>query len=384
MAEVKVKEVLLSEVFESKRGNSKYTKRYCNQNSGEFEVFTGTTIGSFAFINTYDYEQDYLSYTTDGENAGTLKILKGKYSVGAHRALLIPLQENLDIEYFKIILQPILFSNVKRGDIPSISWRSIKDILLSIPVKEDGKFDIESQRKLVEKNNAIEIKKKEIREKLDYINKVEIDFINSSDYQFTKLKVKEIFNLKAKTNSSKFTKGFIKDNSGDIPVYGASKDDLPSYGYVKDNAEIITNKHGEKKYTKVLYFEDCLTYNIDGLAGYIFYRKGKFSLSEKVRPLIIQNEYKGKLDPQFLKYFLQPLFRENVKGRLGKDGKNEYTKLNQKMIENIEIKVPINSIGEIDITIQHEIVRKYKSIENIKKHLNLKVNEILTTSVNFD
>lgn len=104
--------------------------------------------------------------------------------------------------------------------------------------------------------------KKEIREKIAYINKVEIDFINNNNYQFTKLKVQEIFDLKAKTNSSKFTKGFIKDNSGDIPVYGASKDDLPSYGYVKDNALIITNKNGEKQYTKVLYFEDCLSYNM--------------------------------------------------------------------------------------------------------------------------
>ncbi|TDM27446.1 hypothetical protein ETH99_03555 [Macrococcoides caseolyticum] len=156
MAEVKLKDVLLSELFESKRGNSKYTKRYCNQNSGKYEVFTGTTIGSFAFIDTYDYEQDYLSYTTDGENAGTLKILKGKYSVGAHRALLIPLKEDINIEYFKIILQPILFSNIKRGDVPSISWRSIKNIILSVPIKEDGKFDIETQCKLVEKHNAIE------------------------------------------------------------------------------------------------------------------------------------------------------------------------------------------------------------------------------------
>ncbi|HDS3721426.1 restriction endonuclease subunit S [Staphylococcus chromogenes] len=384
MAEMKIKEVLLSELFESKRGNSKYTKRYCNQNPGKYEVFTGTTIDSFAFIDTYDYEQDYLSYTTDGENAGTLKILKGKYSVGAHRALLIPLKENINIEYFKIILQPILFSNVKRGNVPSISWRSIKDTVLSIPIKENGQFDIEYQSELVEKHNAIEIKKTEIKDKLDYINSVEIDFINSSDYQFTKLKVKEIFDLKAKTNSSKFTKRFIKDNAGNIPVYGASKDNLPSYGYIKDNAVITTNKHGKKQYSKVLYFEDCLSYNIDGLAGYIFYRKGRFSLSEKVRPLIIQDKFKDKLDPQFLKYFLQPLFRENIKGRQGKNGKNEYTKLNQKMIEDIEIKIPVNSTGEIDIDIQHEVVKKYKIIEDIKKQLYIKVNEILATSVNFD
>ncbi|WP_186300920.1 hypothetical protein [Staphylococcus pettenkoferi] len=54
------------------------------------------------------------------------------------------------------------------------------------------------------------------------------------------------------------------------------------------------------------------------------------------------------------------------------------------MIEDIEIKIPVNSTGEIDIDIQHEVVKKYKIIEDIKKQLYIKVNEILATSVNFD
>ena len=58
---------------------------------------------------------------------------------------------------------------------------------------------------------------------------------------------------KCKTNSSSFTKTFINSNKGEIPVYGASKEiDEVGYGYVKDNLK------------GVKYFENCLTWNIDG------------------------------------------------------------------------------------------------------------------------
>lgn len=383
MAEVKMKEVYIKDIFINKRGNSKYTKKYCNQNQGEYEVYTGTTLGSFGFINTYDYEGCNLTYTTDGENAGTLKILDGKYNVGGHRAILFPITDNLNLEYFKITLQPIFFLNIRRGDIPSISWRVIQDLKVSVPIDKYGNYDFFTQSKIVEKHNAVEIKKKELQSKLDYINKVEIDFINNSKYNYKFFKVKEIFDLSVSTNSSKFTKTFIKKNSGNIPVYGASKEDYPSYGYVRDNAVVAIKKNGKTIESKILYFEDTLTYNIDGLAGYIFYRTGKFSLSEKVRPLIIKNEFKNQLDPLFLKYILEPLFRLNVKGRLGENGKNEYTKINQKMIENIEIKIPVDKFDNIDLHIQKDIVKKYKNIEEIKKHLNDKIEEVLSIQINF-
>ena len=67
MSDIVFKKVPLDKLFTSKRGNSKYTKKYCNENPGEYEVYTGTTIGSFGKIATYDYEGQNLTYTTDGE-----------------------------------------------------------------------------------------------------------------------------------------------------------------------------------------------------------------------------------------------------------------------------------------------------------------------------
>ena len=94
-----VKIVKLHERFSCEYGDSKYTKAYCNQHKGSYEVFTGTTIGSFAFINHYDYSEPNLTFSTDGEKAGTLTLIKNdKYSIGGHRAILKKIDDNTEID----------------------------------------------------------------------------------------------------------------------------------------------------------------------------------------------------------------------------------------------------------------------------------------------
>ena len=50
------KQELLKNLFKQKGGNSKLTKAYCNERKGDYEVYTGTTLGTFAKINEYEYE----------------------------------------------------------------------------------------------------------------------------------------------------------------------------------------------------------------------------------------------------------------------------------------------------------------------------------------
>lgn len=106
--------------------------------------------------------------------------------------------------------------------------------------------------------------------------------------------VSELFDLSVRTNHSDFTKAFIDSNKGDIPVYSASQDgNSVDYGRVKDNLKGIK------------YFENCLTWNIDGSVGKAFYRKGKFTLSEKVIPLVLKQKYKECVSPEYVKMLLE-------------------------------------------------------------------------------
>ncbi len=96
-------------------------------------------------------------------------------------------------------------------------------------------------------------------------------------------------------------------------------------------------------------------YNIDGTAGYIFYRKGRFSLSEKVRPLIIKEELKEVLNPEYLKYIMQPIFRKNIRGRKGPNGENEFTKIGKTIIEDLLIPIPVDNNQKFSYEKQTEI-----------------------------
>jgi type I restriction enzyme M protein len=164
---------------------------------------------------------------------------------------------------------------------------------------------------------------------------------------FKKLKIKEIFDLSQKTNNSKFTKTFIEQNNGDIPVYSASdNENLVGYGYVKDNLPNIR------------YFENCMTWNIDGSIGQVFIRKDRFSLSEKVIPLIPFEEYKNKLNDLFLKIIIEnQAIKENF-GFTNKAGKDK--------LGNMILEIPILPNGEFDIIAQQNIIEKYNLINDLK------------------
>jgi type I restriction enzyme M protein len=163
-------------------------------------------------------------------------------------------------------------------------------------------------------------------------------------------KIEDLFDLNIKTNTSKFTKSFVEQNKGNIPVYSASKfEDTPDYGYVKDNL------------LGIKYFEDCLTWNIDGSIGKAFIRKGRFSLSEKVIPLVLREKFKEKFNLKFLKY--------EIENEFAKKGFDFSNKAGKGKIKDILIEIPISQSGEIDYEKQQEIIEKYEYTEKLKQKI---------------
>lgn len=79
----------------------------------------------------------------------------------------------------------------------------------------------------------------------------------------------------------------------------------------------------------------------------------------------------SEISLEYLKCYLEPIFRKHRKGRMGVNGKNEYTKLNSTMIKqlNITIPIPVTEEGIFDIEKQKELAQKYATIEGIKDNI---------------
>ncbi len=72
----------LGDVCELSRGKV-YSKTYITENVGEYPVYSSQTAneGELGRISAFDYDGEYLTWTTDGAYAGTIFHRKGKFSI---------------------------------------------------------------------------------------------------------------------------------------------------------------------------------------------------------------------------------------------------------------------------------------------------------------
>ena len=368
----------LSELYKFIKGSNKFNKSTINKNKGEYPVYSGQSIenGIIGYANTYAYDGMFVRIITVGD-AGKTNIIKGKFSLAQNNGILKPINKDVtkdvDIEYLTTILSKFLPKLAKgQGKQKSLLKQDIDNFIIELPIKENGSFDIDTQKQLASRYKQLFEQQQILINNIEYLKNTNIKVEQYDKIIFKS--ITDIFDLSKSTNCSKFTIGFVNNNQGNIPVYGAvNNENYASYGYVKDNICIKENKNGKVVKTPIKYFENCLTYNIDGegACGYVFYRTGRFSLSEKVRPLIIFDKYKDKLDPIYLKYVLHPLFLSKVRGR----------KINKTIIQDLQIPIPIKENGEFDLETQKEIAEKYRKLESIKERVINEIDKVLNITV---
>lgn len=369
MSKVEYKYIPLNDLFTPKNGKSKYTKAYCYNNKGAYPVYSANTEEEFSFINSWDYEGQYITWTKDGL-AGYLMVNEGKFSITGHRGILIPNNtlNNIDLNYIKFILEPLL-RNAKKGrygdngknEYTTINPDMIKKLNIQIPFPlKNGSLDIDKQKELSCIYYDINLKKQKLLERINEIKRLIINIDLRSRIKYVCLN--NMFNFK--NGDSKYTKYYCQKNKGDYPVYSAST---------------------EKEFAYINSFDysgNYITWVKDGLAGYLMVNSGDFSITGHRGIFILKDEFKN-INLNYIKYILQPFFRSAKKGRIGEFGKNEYSTLNPQMIKklNIQIPIPIKENGDFDLEKQQEIANKYKQIEEIKKGLIEKIQNILEIKV---
>jgi type I restriction enzyme S subunit len=75
--------------------------------NGRYPVYSSQTEnnGCLGYIETYDFNSDMLTWTTDGANAGTVFRRSGKFNCTNVCGTLLPIRKNLDLNYMVYALQ---------------------------------------------------------------------------------------------------------------------------------------------------------------------------------------------------------------------------------------------------------------------------------------
>ena len=350
------KEIQISNIFDIKKGLSKYTNAYVNAaKNGFYDLYSSQTKdnGVIGKIDTYDYDCECLTWTTDGIYAGTVFYRNGKFSMTTHCGALIPKNlTNLSIKYLESTLNKMLRYHAKGEGNKRVTVDIIKKIMLPIPICADGKFDLEAQQMLVEKYEVVTELKIKAEVYGQAIKNLTIEIDDSIVHAQSKtIAISEIFEL---PSIKGVTKSFVEANKGDIPVYGGKMHEEP-IGYVADGVE------------RVRYFENCLAWNRNGTTGYVFYHNHKFSTTDDHRPLIVKKVYQDVVDLEYARIFIQKALLEKFSwsDKAGKD-----------KVEKITITLPILTNGVFDILRQRAIAEKYKKLEEIKNLLFAELNKI--------
>lgn len=178
------KQVDILTLFESVKGNSKYTQKYFSEHVGDYPVYSSQTKnnGVIAKIDTYDFDaadDKWLTWTTDGVYAGSTFVRTGKFSMTTHCGLLKPksnISKNISIDYVKCLLNNILPNCAVGDQNRRVTVAIMSNVSVPIPLAENGDFDLGYQQVIANKYNDLENKKNKIIDMLQQIGCVQVKF----------------------------------------------------------------------------------------------------------------------------------------------------------------------------------------------------------------
>ena len=213
----------LGEVADIQRGRV-ISKKYLEEHRGEFPVYSSQTQndGVIGRIDTYDFDGEYITWTTDGAYAGTVFYRLGKFSITNICGLIKPKDELL-IKYLFYWLQIEAKKHVASGSgNPKLMSNVVAKIKIPIPSLEiQGKivnildkltnYIFELQLELQSRTKQYTYYRDRLLSE-EYLNNVTKEM--EEDRKLSLVKLEEVVTIKN-------GKDWKKLGQGNIPVYGS-------------------------------------------------------------------------------------------------------------------------------------------------------------------
>lgn len=159
-----------------------------------------------------------------------------------------------------------------------------------------------------------------------------------------------------------FIKRYVREHPGEYPVFSG-------------------NTSGSFATVDAFDFDEpCLSWVIDGLAGYMMVHERPFSATNHRGILIPKPKYR-ELNLRYMKYVMEPIFRDAKKGRLGDGGMNEYTSLPPNLVTHLKVPLVVDEDDNIDFAYQAECARSIEILDQVREEITQRSESFLDVNV---
>jgi restriction endonuclease S subunit len=328
---------------------------------GDIPVYSANVFTPFVYSdssNIADAAAPYVIWGIDGLFEFNVVGMRTPFATTDHCGAIKILNPNIDPFFLAYMLRETShIYGFDRGLRASLT--NMKNVKIIIPTTESGAFDVEYQRFIAQQLESVGQVKEEIKQKTSHIAGASVN-IDLSDYSMVYRPITELFTIER--GSGKYTKTYTQGHFGKYPLFSG-------------------NTFGEFAFIDSYdYDTPCLTWVIDGLAGYMTAHKTPFSATNH-RGILLPKT--ANIDIDYIKFALEPLFRQAKKGRVGDNGENEYTSLPPFMLKNIEVGIPVDGAGKISLDLQREIAASYLTIEQYRREILHKLDAILVQRIEY-
>lgn len=294
-----------------------------------------------------------LSFATNGDgSAGRNFVIHTKpFYVNTDRIVVQVLRKDISPQYVRVALNDMKekygFNHAHKAN-----SHNLAPVTIQLPVKSNGCYDLEQQEIMVEIFNYLEDMRKSLLHQKDRVVESNV-CVDLSCYHFAQKKISDLFSVLR--GSGKYTRSYTQEHPGAVPLFSGNTSG--AFAHV-DTAD---------------YNTPCLSWVIDGLAGYLMFHSSEFSATNHRGVLLPKF---SDINLQYAKFIMEPIFRNAKKGRVGDNGENEYSSLPPFMVSELLVPFPVDDTGKISLSAQQEIAEQYITVEQCKRDVAEKLDAL--------
>lgn len=308
----------LGEVAEIKRGRV-ISKGYLNENAGLYPVYSSQTenMGEIGRIRTFDFDQESITWTTDGAKAGTVFHRKGRFSI-TNVCGLIKIRDIQSIGYrylyYWLSIEAKKHVYLGMGN-PKLMSNQMERVPIPIPPLHVQQEIARILDKFTELETELEAKlETELALRKQQYERYR-DQLLSPDKGLSEIEVewKKLGEVAEIGTGSSNRQDEVEQ--GEYPFYVRSKNVLHSTTYQFDETAIIIPGEG-------------------GIGDIYHYAEGKYALHQRAYRIHL---IEGRLLDKFLFYFMGACFKRYI---ISKSVVATTTSIRKPMLEQFPIPIP--------------------------------------------